>query len=121
MISSAPGNDVVGSENVSVRTDNHAGAEALQSLFALSLRELSSEKLAQRVVTKWKRCRTARNRLRSKHCYNARRDFLNNRRERRDKPCCEGLVPALRLKMRGDAHTIVPIKTSTRRGKSLFA
>ncbi len=62
----------------------------MQSLFALSLGELSSEKLAQRVVTKWKRRLPARNRLRSKHCYNARRDLLNNRRERRDKPMLRG-------------------------------
>ena len=47
-------NNVVGSENISVWTDNHAGAEALQSLFALSLGRLSTEKLAQRVVAKRK-------------------------------------------------------------------
>ena len=50
----------------------------------------SSEELAQCVVTKWKRCLPARNSLRSKDCYNARRDLLNNRCERRDKPLLRG-------------------------------
>ena len=43
---------MVGREDVSVRTDNYARAEALQRLFALSLRSASAEKLAQRIIGK---------------------------------------------------------------------
>src|SRR4029453_5919587 len=77
-------NDVISGENVSIRADDHARAEALKRLLTLPLRKLSAEKLRRRAIGKWKRRQRARHRLRSEHRDHARRDFLHNRRERRD-------------------------------------
>ena len=72
-------NDVISGENVSIRAHDHARAEALKRLLALSLRKLSAEVLSQRVVGKWK-CRYApRHRLSGKHGDNTRRDLVDDR------------------------------------------
>src|SRR4030095_8372810 len=74
-------NDVISGENVSIRADDHARAEALKRLLTLPLRKLSAEKLSQRVIGKWKRRQRARHRLRSEHRDNTRCDLLNDRSE----------------------------------------
>ena len=49
--------DMISGENVSIRADDHARAEALKRLLTLPLRKLSPEKLSQRVIGKRKRRR----------------------------------------------------------------
>ena len=84
------GNDVISGENVPIRADDHARAEALKRLLTLLLRSWSAEKLSQRVVGKWKRRCAPRHRLGSEHRDNARSDFLDNRRESCDNPRLHG-------------------------------
>ena len=67
-----------------IRTNNYAGTEALQRLFALSLRSASAEKLPQRIIRK-RKCRlSARDRLCGKYRHNTGRDLLHDGREGRD-------------------------------------
>ena len=75
---------MVSRENVSIRANDHARAEALQRLLALPLRELSSEKLAQRVIGKWKRRHCPRDRLSGEYSDHARRHLLDDRGEAGD-------------------------------------
>ena len=75
---------MISGENVSVRADDHARAEALKRLLALPLRKLSAEKLSQRVVGKRKRRYAPRHRLGSEYRHHAGRDLLDDRRKTRD-------------------------------------
>src|SRR5215469_1270059 len=74
---------MIGGEDVSVRTDDHTRAEALQCLFALSLRSAPTEKLTQRIIGKRKPRLRARHRLCGKYRHDTRRDLLHNRPEGR--------------------------------------
>src|SRR4029077_5219250 len=66
--------------------NDYTRAEALQRLFALSLRSASAEKLPQRIIGKRKRRLSARDRLIVKHGHNTQRDLLPDRREGSDNP-----------------------------------
>src|SRR5947207_1145020 len=75
---------MVGCENVSVRTDNHARAQTLQRLFTLPLGKPAPEKLAKCIVGKRKCRRPTGHGLTRKHCNNARRDLFHDGGERRN-------------------------------------
>src|SRR5207247_7729694 len=102
--------------DVSVRADNYTRAEALQRLFALSLRIASAEKLAQRIIGKWIRRLSPRDRLCGKHCHNTRRDLFHDGREGRNNSLarllrllrCDGRHARLNAKHRESEQRVRP-------------
>ena len=77
---------MISGENVSIRANDHARAEPLKRLLALPLRKLSSEKLSERVIGKWKRRHCPRDRLSGEYRDHARRHVLDDRGEAGDNP-----------------------------------
>ena len=99
---------MISGENVSIRADDHARAEALKRLFTLALRKLSPEKVSQRVIGKWKRHLRPRHRLSGEYCDNVRRHLLDDRRKTGDNSRLRGRG-FLRRGRRGALRSLAPL------------